>query len=394
MPVDVQRLRVERHVGEQHVVHLRHGAGVAVLDQLADREILEIEPAALVADRGLDRHVVLLCVRRRSSRPHDLNGSFTITADDANRAAGERAGSPARHGARNGAAMLRRQHRNARRGRDRRDPQRGARDRRRLPIPAGDRPGRIGAQSRPPRSSSSSAKGLFQFIDQTWLTTLKESGPALGYGRYADAIAQTPSGHYAVPDPAMRQQIMALRDDPAANAAMAGAFTQQNAAELRQRIGRDPSEGDLYVAHFLGAAGASQLINARRTRVRARPRRACFPSAAKANPSIFYDRQGHARSVERGLRTCWSRATTWRARSPRRAGRARLRPTSRRVAPVAPRRRRVARGVAGRRRRPRRRAAVQSAPELPQPVQRHRSPAGRRASCATCGRAARASPRR
>ena len=29
MPVDVQRLRIERHVGEQHVVHLRHGAGAA-----------------------------------------------------------------------------------------------------------------------------------------------------------------------------------------------------------------------------------------------------------------------------------------------------------------------------------------------------------------------------
>src|SRR5215470_8553776 len=60
--------------------------------------------------------------------------------------------------------------------------------------------------------SSSSAKGLFQFIDQTWLATLKESGPALGYGRYADAITKTPSGHYAVADPAMRREILALRD--------------------------------------------------------------------------------------------------------------------------------------------------------------------------------------
>src|SRR5262245_45471886 len=31
-------------------------------------------------------------------------------------------------------------------------------------------------------ASSSSARGLFQFIDQTWLTTLKEAGRALGYG--------------------------------------------------------------------------------------------------------------------------------------------------------------------------------------------------------------------
>src|SRR5690349_18506657 len=109
--------------------------------------------------------------------------------------------------------------------------------------------------------SSSSARGLFQFIDQTWLSTLKQAGPALGYGRYADAIVQTPSGSYTVPDPAVRKQILALRDDPAANAAMAGAFTQQNAAALRERIGHGPSEGDLYVAHFFGASGASQLIN-------------------------------------------------------------------------------------------------------------------------------------
>jgi hypothetical protein len=144
--------------------------------------------------------------------------------------------------------------------------------------------------------SSSSAKGLFQFIDQTWLTTLKESGPALGYGRYADAIVQTPSGHYTVPDPAMRQQTLALRDDPAANAAMAGAFTQQNAAALRQRIGRDPSEGDLYVAHFLGAGGASQLINLA-NQSPGTTAASAFPNAAKANPSIFYDRQGRARSA-------------------------------------------------------------------------------------------------
>jgi hypothetical protein len=144
--------------------------------------------------------------------------------------------------------------------------------------------------------SGSSAKGLFQFIDQTWLTTLKEAGPALGYGRYADAIVQTPSGQYTVPDPAMRQRTMALRDDPAANAAMAGAFTQQNAALLRQRIGRNPSEGDLYVAHFFGAAGASQLINLANQNP-GTTAASVFPSAAKANPSIFYDRQGHARSV-------------------------------------------------------------------------------------------------
>src|SRR5215470_10605952 len=52
------------------------------------------------------------------------------------------------------------------------------------------------------KSPTSSATGLFQFIDQTWLMTMKQSGAALGYGRYADAIERTASGRYFVRDPA------------------------------------------------------------------------------------------------------------------------------------------------------------------------------------------------
>jgi hypothetical protein len=144
--------------------------------------------------------------------------------------------------------------------------------------------------------SSSSARGLFQFIEQTWLTTLKEAGPGLGYGKYADAIVKTASGRYEVPDAAMRREILALRDDPATNAAMAGAFTQQNAAQLTERIGRPPTEGELYVAHFLGAGGAAQLINAASQNPGATAASA-FPGAARANPSIFYDHQGHPRTI-------------------------------------------------------------------------------------------------
>src|SRR5271156_1492077 len=67
-------------------------------------------------------------------------------------------------------------------------------------------------------ASTSSARGLFQFIDQTWLATMKQSGPSLGYGQYADAISQDSSGHYQVQDPTMRSEILKLRNDPTANA--------------------------------------------------------------------------------------------------------------------------------------------------------------------------------
>ena len=39
-------------------------------------------------------------------------------------------------------------------------------------------------------ASTSSARGLYQFIDQTWLGTVKEAGSQLGYGKYADAITR------------------------------------------------------------------------------------------------------------------------------------------------------------------------------------------------------------
>ena len=143
---------------------------------------------------------------------------------------------------------------------------------------------------------SSSASGLFQFIDQTWLGTLKQAGPAFGYGDYANAISRNASGHYSVADPQMRREIMKLRNDPTANAVMAGVLTQQNAAALSRRIGRQPTESELYIAHFFGAGGAGKLIELAANNPQANAA-ATFPLAAQANRPIFYDRQGNARSA-------------------------------------------------------------------------------------------------
>jgi hypothetical protein len=146
-------------------------------------------------------------------------------------------------------------------------------------------------------AATSSARGLFQFIEQTWLGTIKQSGAQLGYGRYADAITQTSDGHYQVSDPAMRTEILKLRNDPTANAVMAGAFTKANADYLATKLGRQPSEGELYIAHFLGAGGAARLISLAANDPNAKGTD-YFPHAASANSSIFYDRAtGHARSL-------------------------------------------------------------------------------------------------
>src|SRR6267378_8520969 len=145
-------------------------------------------------------------------------------------------------------------------------------------------------------ASTSSARGLYQFIDQTWLGTVKEAGSQLGYGKYADAITRSPSGSYSVSDPAARNAIMKLRDDPEAASSMAAVLTQSNSFKLTGKIGRRPTDAELYMAHFMGVGGAGKLIQSAEDNPNASAAR-MFPNAAAANQSIFYDRSGQARSV-------------------------------------------------------------------------------------------------
>ncbi len=145
------------------------------------------------------------------------------------------------------------------------------------------------------KARTSSATGLFQFIESTWLETVKESGHRHGLGQYADQIQRTASGKYRVADPAMRAKILDLRNNAEISSMMAGELTQKNAAYLTEKLGRKPSEGELYIAHFLGAGGARKLISLAQSQPDLAADRV-FSRQAKANKPIFYDRGG-ARSV-------------------------------------------------------------------------------------------------
>ncbi|WNJ92746.1 transglycosylase SLT domain-containing protein [Bosea sp. 685] len=147
------------------------------------------------------------------------------------------------------------------------------------------------------KAKTSSATGLFQFIEQTWLSMVKQEGPKQGLSGYASAISEGSDGRLTVADPAAREKILQLRNDPQVAAVMAGALTQKNSDQLASVLGRQPQAGELYIAHVLGARGASDLIKAAAsdpTRTAAKD----FPDAAAANRGLFYDKTGRARSVQ------------------------------------------------------------------------------------------------
>lgn len=129
------------------------------------------------------------------------------------------------------------------------------------------------------RAGTSSATGLFQFIDSTWLDMVARHGAEHGLGAEAAALKQGA-------DAATRQQILALRTDPEISARMAAELARENATTLQARLGRAPSAGELYAAHVMGPAGAARLIEA--ASQGAPSAAALFPREAAANRGLFY----------------------------------------------------------------------------------------------------------
>jgi hypothetical protein len=145
-------------------------------------------------------------------------------------------------------------------------------------------------------ATTSSAQGLFQFTQGTWLDMMQRFGSHYGYGELASKIAVGPDGKTSVSDPKAERHLLDLRQDPEASALMAAEYARGNAAALEGALGRDPEAPDLYLAHFLGAGGASRLL----TTAENSPETLAanmLPAAAKANQSVFYTPDGRARTV-------------------------------------------------------------------------------------------------
>jgi len=138
------------------------------------------------------------------------------------------------------------------------------------------------------RAQTSSATGLFQFIDSTWLDMVRRHGAKHGLAAQAQALA-------GGCDAQTRRDILALRTDPELAARMAAELARENAQALQARLGRAPTAGELYAAHVMGPGGALRLIEA--AQAGAPSAAALFPREAGANRGLFYA-NGQPRSAQ------------------------------------------------------------------------------------------------
>ncbi len=145
------------------------------------------------------------------------------------------------------------------------------------------------------RARTSSATGLFQFIERTWLATVKRHGARHGLGWAAEAIERV-GDQFSVASAGLRAVILKLREDPDIAAAMAAEHAADNRAHLEARLDRPVTDTELYLAHFLGAGGALRALGALATQPD-RPAASLLPRAARANRAIFYQRDGQPRTL-------------------------------------------------------------------------------------------------
>lgn len=133
------------------------------------------------------------------------------------------------------------------------------------------------------KAKTSSATGLFQFIDRTWLQMVRDHGAEYGLDKYACAIDE----NCKVDDPKLKAEILNLRKDPAISASMAAEYTKANKETLEANVDGKIGKTELYLAHFLGAGGASKFISAYQDTPNASAA-SVMPTEASANPGVFY----------------------------------------------------------------------------------------------------------
>lgn len=142
------------------------------------------------------------------------------------------------------------------------------------------------------KAKTSSATGLYQFIEKTWLQMVRDHGAQYGLEKFACRIDQ----NCRVDDPALKKEILALRKDPTISAYMAAEFTKSNEAHLETQIKGEVGKTELYLAHFLGAGAAGKFLKAYENNPNAVAAN-MLPDEAAANRNVFFDKTGRARTV-------------------------------------------------------------------------------------------------
>lgn len=136
------------------------------------------------------------------------------------------------------------------------------------------------------KAQTSSATGLYQFIEQTWLGVIYEFGAK--HGLAADVKLISRSGRqFVVTDGSQRQRILDMRREPYISALLAAEMLKRDTLRLERALGRHLTGGEIYLIHFLGPDAAQTFIETMEETPGVKAAE-LLPKPAQANRPIFY----------------------------------------------------------------------------------------------------------
>jgi transglycosylase-like protein with SLT domain len=146
------------------------------------------------------------------------------------------------------------------------------------------------------RAHRTSATGLYQFTQKTWLRSVRAFGERHGLGEYAKQIVINDSGAVSMRNSVARAKLLRLRADPRISALMAAELARDNEQRLTQKLGRPVAPAEIYMAHLLGVNEAARVIEKARSAPHT-PGARLLPAAARSNPDLFRS-HGHVTSAK------------------------------------------------------------------------------------------------
>jgi hypothetical protein len=159
---------------------------------------------------------------------------------------------------------------------------------------------RLGVYDRP-IGVNGSARGVYQFMPATWLKVFHDYAHTYKNGKYT-ALAQSVQfdrkGVPYVADKAKEKEILELRSDPYVASFLKAVYLRdEETAQLKTLLGRDPKAVDYYILHLLGLPRATTFFSrlAKTPDVAARPH---FKAEARYNKGVFYNSKGRQRSFK------------------------------------------------------------------------------------------------
>jgi len=136
------------------------------------------------------------------------------------------------------------------------------------------------------KAQTSSATGLYQFIEQTWLGVIYEFGAKHGLVSEAKLIGRS-GRQFTISDGAQRQRILDMRREPYISALLAAEMLKRDTLRLERAMGRHLTGGEIYLIHFLGPDAAQTFIETMEETPGVKAAE-LLPKPAQANRPIFY----------------------------------------------------------------------------------------------------------